>query len=291
MKVYLEPSSPSRGIKRVYNALIKYSPKEVLITSNQKEADLIIFHVIGRLIHLRKQIKDLKKPYTIIQYCLRSTIFPSTKDWIDLWKEAKLVWSYYDLPALCAKDGSAARSRDDFDFYHAPLGADAGKFKDYHLERKYIIATHGFHALQESVKEAVLAAKRVGREVFHLGHQLRRGKDITCITGISDEELARYYSQSEFVCGLRRIEGFEMPAVEGLLCGARPILFDKPHYRQWYDGLAVFIAEEPREKVIDSLELVFKIGTNPISEAVREVVKQRFNWERIIKGFWERIIS
>ena len=102
--------------------------------------------------------------------------------------------------------------------------------------------------------------------------------------------MADYFSQCQFVSGLRRIEGFELPVLEGALCGARPIVFDQPHYKHWFKDFAVFIGEGSREEVIDSLESVFRIGAIPVSENEKALIRERFNWYKIIRGFWERIL-
>jgi len=290
MKVCLTLPIESRGLERVENALVRYAPDRVSLVRERSQADLVILHVIGRNDKVREAIRSLRrrrKKYAVIQYCLRSTLRPSTSDWMDLWKDAKLVWSYYDLPALCTEDGT----RGVFEFYHAPLGVNAGIFYPRDRVRgEFIIATSGMHALTESVKECVVAAKKVGRRVFHLGHQLRRGDDIVCRSGITDQELAGYFSSCEFVSGLRRTEGFELPVAEGLLCGARPILFNQPHYRQWYSNLALFIPEEPREKITETLVKVFEAGASPVTKDEMKEAEERFNWKKIASGFWERVL-
>lgn len=294
MKVYLEPHSDSRGLLRVRDALIRYAPSSIEFVKEQGECDLAILHVFGRHTSIGKTIQwltDHHKKYAMIQYCLRSTMRPDTKDWIDMWKGAKLVWSYYDLPALCSMDGMLYEGERKFSFYHAPLGVDAGIFYLKPFARgKYVIAMSSQHYLSEGVKECVIAAKRLGLKTFHLGHELRRGEDVFCRSNIEDFELAYYYAQSLYVSGLRRVEGFELPAAEGLLCGARPILYDQPHYRKWYDGLAIFIPEGSRNEVADSLERVFRSEYKPVTPSEIEEAKRRFNWLNIITGFWERII-
>jgi len=294
MKVYVEPHTDSRGILRVRDALVKYAPQEVEFVPEQGQCDLAILHVFGRHTSTGKTIQWLKehgKRYAMIQYCLRSTMRPATSDWIDMWAGAKLVWSYYDLPAACSMDGMLYGGKRKFSFYHAPLGVDAGIFYPRHSPfSKFIVATCSQHALSEGVKECVVAAKRLGKTVFHIGHELRRGPDIVCKSGISDEDLAWFYSQCRYVSGLRRVEGFELPAAEGLLCGARPILYDQPHYRTWYDGLATFIPEESREKVTDHLEALFSSAYTPVTRDEIEEGKRRFNWQTIITGFWEALL-
>lgn len=149
---------------------------------------------------------------------------PNTKDWMKMWMGAKVVWSYYDLYQLIEEDYGERPRNLPFRFYHAPLGTEFDVFKESKLGKKFIITAGSQGYLSESAKECVVATKNVKATMFYLGKELNKGGDIVCKTGITDEELARYYSQSVFVSGLRRKEGFELPALEGLMCGARPVL-------------------------------------------------------------------
>ena len=299
MKVYLEPTTSSRGIMRVRDALVQYAPKDIEIVSNESDADLVVIHVYGRRNQIKAHVDALRekgKQYTMIQYAIRSTQEPSTFSWYPMWKDAKLVWSYYDLKALMKEDLSwdypslkemAENGDPNFRFYYAPLGVDASKFKETYQQKEFIIHTHSQGYLVESVRECIFAARNVKQKVFYSGKELKR-PDVFCRTGIPDWELANWYSQCRYVSGLRRLEGFELPVIEGALCGARPIVFDKPHYRQWFDKFAIFIPEGTREEVIESLTTIFdmKMPAPGVTEEEKELIRKTFNWETIIKEFW-----
>lgn len=293
MKVYLQPDVYSRGIVRVANALMQYAPPSLQLVSHASDADLEVIHVYGRHDTVARRIELLtrkKKPFAMIQYCLRSTMQPNTFEWHNLWNQAKLVWSYYDLPELCRQDGMG-ENYITFPFYHAPLGVDSKIFKDLKFSnRKFIISASAQHALSESARECAFATKKVKGSMFFLGHELRRGPDIVCKENITDEQVAIYYNQCQFISGLRRIEGFELPVIEGALCGARPIVFDRQEMRQWFNDFAIFIPETDRDGVIDNLESIFKQDIPPISDKEKDIIKDRFNWETIIKNFWNKII-
>lgn len=296
MKVYLELPVQSRGIGRVRDALVRYKPSLVDITLDPTEADLTIIHVIGRHDRVEKQVNALKaakKPYAMIQYCLRSTMKPKTTDWLAMWKDARVVWSYYDLEMLIAMDTWRYLPKTPFPFYYAPLGVDTDVFYDEHFkERQYIIINGSQNFLSESTKECYYASRLVNKKMLYLGQDLGR-EGVDCINDLSDEELAMAYSQSIFVSGLRRTEGFELPVIEGLMCGARPIVFDRPEMRKWFDGLALFIPEEPREHVIDKLTKLFLLKDNPTLTVLPDelaLAKERFNWQTIIDGFWARAL-
>lgn len=295
MKVYLEPTTDSRGIMRVRDALIKYAPSNIEIVDTPSECDFAVIHVYGRHDKVQKQIewfKENHKPYAMVQYAIRSTKNPSTLDWVKMWRDAQVVWSYYDLQALVIEDLGVPAN--DMNFYHSPLGADPKVFYKRKTKgnRRFVMAACSQDYLVESAREIVLAADRLNKMVFFLGKELNK-ENVECKTGIDDEILASYYSDCEFVSGLRRIEGFELPAVEGLFCGARPIMFDTPHYRQWFNDFAIFIPEVPREVTIDLLEKIFTIGNAgypTVTSQEMEIARERFNWNTIIKGFWKKVL-
>lgn len=289
MKIYLQPDTYSRGIVRVCDALMQYAPSSVELVQNPRDADYEIIHAYGRHDAIERRIAMLerkKKPYSIIQYAIRSTIRPKVNDWIRMWEKARVVWSYYDLRKLADEDLVSG----EFNFYHAPLGVDPEIFKETPRERRFIVGACSQHALAEGARECSFASKRVQKPMFFLGHELRRGPDVVCCSNITDEEVANYWSQCQFVSGLRRIEGFEFPVIEGALCGARPIVFDRPHYRKWFNEFAIFIPEGSRDQVIDSLESIFKGLAVPITHAEKGIILDRFNWSRIINGFWKEAL-
>lgn len=289
MKAYIKPLESSWALEKVIHALTRYAPDSVEIVNDQNEANLVILHIIGRQDRTRRQainIKRSRKRYAVIQYSLRSTMRPSTEGWFPLWQGAALTWSYYNLKALCVEDGTST----DFPFYCAPLGVDTTIFYPrYYQERQHVIGSSGPSWLTESVREATLAASSMGRSVFHLGPEKRRSSNVMYASGIEDDALADLLSQCEFVAGLRRTEGFELLAAEGLLCGARPICFDRTHYRQWFDPWAIFIPEGSRKRVVDSLEAIFRSRIPPITDAEIATAEKLFDWKTIIEGFWSRL--
>ncbi len=295
MKVYLQPPQPSLGLDRIATALTRYAPQSIEVTTAAQAADLTIIYAIGRRQRIERQTGDILsrgKRYAIIQVCLRSTMSPDTDDWYHIWKGATCVWSYYDLLKAIRDDGGQWMIQN---FMHAPLGVDNRVFYDVHhpytIQREHVIATSGVSRLQESVRECELAAQVVGRSMFHLGRKVTGKPHVTCAEGISDEELAQTYSTCEFVSGLRRTEGFELPAAEGLLCGARPVLFDTLDYRFNYRDWAEYVHEGTRQEVVDQLVQLFKRGAHPVTVEERAEAADWFNWERVCGEFWARCLQ
>jgi glycosyltransferase involved in cell wall biosynthesis len=154
------------------------------------------------------------------------------------------------------------------------------------------ILTSGYVAESEGVREAAEAMKRVGLEGYHLGPPMNLGSHVRCLLGMGDETLARMYSECKYVAGLRRVEGFELPAAEGLLCGARPILFDAPHYRDWFHRWGIFIPEGDSAQVTDSLEDIFRrLPDLPVEDGEIAEARKLFDWGRIIPAFWSEVLA
>ncbi len=127
--------------------------------------------------------------------------------------------------------------------------------------------------------------------MFHLGPNVRRDPRITCWQGMDDKALAKIWASCDYVSGLRRTEGFEFPAVEGLICGARPVLFDRRHYQTWYGELAEYVPESSRPEVIDSLEGLFRSPYRPVTESEQAEAARRFGWPWLCHDFWKRCLD
>lgn len=299
VKVYLTPpSNMSKAMFRVETALASFAPSQhVRVVQTEEEAEIVVLHVIG-FDGVYQKIQELQtsgKRFAIIQYCLRTANGAPTCDkWIGPWQAAEVVWSYYDLRALAAEDGV------DFtgvNFYHAPLGCDPDKFKmDWDTPKKYLIGTSGYVAETESVNEANEAVHAIdidnGVRQFHLGPVLdvKHPERVYFRTDLNDIEVSQMWSRCRYVAGLRRSEGFELPAVEGLFSGARPIVFDKPHYRQWYEGFAEFIPEGSSEEVRDALISLFKQEPRAVSQEERDRAVALFDWPTIAGGFFHTML-
>lgn len=307
MNVYLTPSPKfGRGIQRVARALAATIPAGHQVVGSPVGADLWIHHVIGvQNFHPRETIDQLVQypgRHAVVQYCLRTTENPDLIWWDDhVWSRCKVVWSYYDLPGLLADpDGpDMPQAQADPRFYIAPLGVDPifhAEIRDRARRPIFLAGTSGTIPETEGVREVVAAAKAVGGRVLHLGpSSLALGDHVSYVDGIPDVQLAALYRNCRFVAGLRRIEGFELPAAEGLCAGATPILFDQPHYRRWFEDAGVYVPEASPEVVTLALTDIFDQeagGTDYRVDAVDIALAQRkFSWPRVCKGFWERVLA
>lgn len=290
MKAFIHSGIPAASIRRIVQAIGRYAPRDVKIVPSRDLADLVIHTVVGVQNFHHTSLPDLiaadraaGRQYAIVQCCLRSTERAEPSFWLPIWRDAAVVWSYLDLLLFTG-------GRADFPFYHEPLGADPNVFQmpatDY--PRPFTMLTSGYVAESEGVLEAADAVQRVGGKHMHLGPELVQGNHTTFLTGISDAHLAAVYARCQYVAGLRRCEGFELPAAEGLLCGARPVMFAADHYRRWFGDWARYVPEADAETVTAAIAEIIRTP-QPVSEAEREAAVSMFSWERVVSGFWQRV--
>ena len=282
MKVYVEPmlgrlSAPA--MTRVTKALKRYAPPNLqFLDFHEDKPDFQVIHTIGA-----NALDNVRAPrYAVIQYCWKTA---GEVNWADFWARAGCVWSYYDLSAFCPG------------FYLAPLGVDQAFRDEPRAEiRDLGVVSSGYLTgdAAEPILEVADAALVSGLQVRHLGPEKVEGMDRRVesswksIHGINDAELARVYARSRWVSGLRYVEGFELPVIEGAACGARPIVFDRPETRQWFGHFASFIPECSGDRLVEVLTDLFRREPAPVPS---ERVKAHFNWEPIVTEFWKRCLA
>lgn len=285
VKVVLEPEAwLSRSIHRIAKALSAAVPPGVQIVSRREAADLEIIYAVGT----GSIPDDLGvRPYAMIQLCLRTTENPTAKYWAPLWRNAVAVWSYYDLCEFLEADGESAT----LDFYRAPLGVDGSVFDFNGAARDFKLGTSGFVTSTESVGECAAAVRKVGGKQFHLGPEANiQLPGLTYAHDLDDATLAKFWARCERVSGLRREEGFELPAYEGLACGARPLVFDLPCYRSWLGEGADYVPHVPPAQLVGHLASILSEPPRPVSRDERAAFLERHDWSKLSAGFWERAL-
>src|SRR5688572_28617869 len=128
MKAYVrEPAGMSRAMARVSFALENHASTSIKFVKDESQAAFVILHVIGweGLLEKIDLLKKNGQRFAIIQYCLRTTTQPNLARWLEVWKEAVLVWSYYDLNEILLEEGYPERLTN---FYCSPLGAYSDVF-------------------------------------------------------------------------------------------------------------------------------------------------------------------
>lgn len=289
MKVWLQPPAElSLAMHRVSRALGNHLPTGAELALNESDADFVLLHVIGfqDVPEVVAKLEARGQKFAIMQYCrghLRD-------EWEKVWSRAACVMSYYDL-----------QPEGRFNFYHSPLGVDPvfvarGQSATESNLRNYSILTSGYVAGPgaEAIAEPVEAAHLAGyQESVHLGPApvgMTVPSYMRLVHGIPDTELAEIYTTCHWVSGLRHVEGFELPAVEGLVCGARALVFDRAEMRQWYGEHAVYVPECSGQELIDLLVPLFHAPPTLVTLSERRAVAARFDWKTIAAGLWERAL-
>lgn len=300
MKVFLEPTGlHSTAMKRVSAALTKAALDfpSIKIVKRPDDADLQVLHIV----QWDDRYKNgWERPFVPIQYCIHSALGGTFERWMGLWEKALMVWSYYDIYAMLEALPYAPHARWNIsylpkdNFYHAPLGVDNAFLCQRPALKRDLVITSGYVTGYpgEAIEEVWNAAERAGLAGVHIGPANLEGstrklpENWKAESGITDEQLAAYYRRALYVSGLRYVEGFELPAAEGLVCGARPILFDQPSQHRWYGASGVYLQEREVEQQLDAL---FASPYNPVSSCEQAAAVATFNWEDICHGFWKRL--
>lgn len=274
------------GIKRITTALNEHSGVRF---GTLEEATHVFIIINGRRDRVQAQIEQLNaqdKKVILIHTSFRSSKNPKAKDWIQIWKSAYMVWSTYDLRYACLEEGL----NQWFGFYYAPFGVSEDFIEPVTGQsRDYKVLTCSKSYLTESVKDCHDAVRLTGHKMAHLGEVY--ADDIDSYNGLTDRQVAELYARCDFVSGLRRQEGFEFPAAEGIMQGARPILFNYPDYFQWYRDIGVYVPDVPREQLTEILASLFKAEIPALTEEEIQGARELFSWERIIGGLWTKIYA
>lgn len=281
MNVCIDPYPPSHAISRIDYYLRLHAPRHIFIT-DEPSADIVVIFVTGRLHHRENRVDQIisgGKQVVLIQLALKSTRDPNPLSWVDTWRRAKFVWSYYDLSEYISN------------FYYAPLGVDTEIFYPMNIPKKYIICTTGEYYKDECLKEIWEAANITNGRVAHIGKRFESKDNVDFYQNICDTHLNLLYNQSSYISGLRRKEGFEMPVIEALQSGVVPIIFDTPNFRRWFDGFGLFIPEESQEIVVHNLSSILSGTPLFLSREQIDPITEKFDWKKIAEGFWRHCLD
>lgn len=286
MRVHAEVYPPSLGrvMYRINRAIKRHAPPEVRFVPRPEEADLQIIDAVGTGF-IGEGLRH--KEFVLLMHTWK-TAGESPSWWTARFREARLVVSFHDLPALAGTDG--------FAFYRMPWGVDPHVFtlprEPQQDPRPLAVLTTGYCDGQEAIRECHEAARRVGLGSAHLNQQFPwMWPEIERKDGISDGALCDLYQRCRYVSGLRRMEGFELPVVEGMACGCRPICFDQPTARYWFGEHALFVPEDDFARLTACLEALFSSPVRTVDKWERLQVVGRFAWSNIIPAFWKRVLA
>jgi glycosyltransferase involved in cell wall biosynthesis len=275
MKIF-EFTRPEWGIafKRISAALHQYAPADVEWT-DYDSCDLMIVHVVGTG---EEEILKRDKPKIIIQHCY-FTARPELVDYPAYWEKALLSVSFHDLRKYTDKSIS---------YYGMPWGADPEVFKlQPGIERDITVFTTGHIAQTEGIDLVFEAVTAVKGFMMHTGANFGWSRPTYTYTDyMEDTLLCETLNSAKYVSALRFTEGFELLAIEGLMCGARPIVPENDTY-DWYREFGYTV--NTKEPIVPQLITIFQQEPRPVSAEEREQIVQRFAWEHIMNGFYSKV--
>jgi glycosyltransferase involved in cell wall biosynthesis len=127
----------------------------------------------------------------------------------------------------------------------------------YGLPSRYLLWVGGLK--QPDPRKRVAALARTPRTMplvlaGHTGRWARELPDVTLTGGVSDDELAAIYTGAHALVFPSDDEGFGLPPVEALACGAPVVACDVPVMREVLDGRATFVAVDDLEALVAAAE-------------------------------------
>jgi len=172
-----------------------------------------------------------------------------------------------------------------------PWGFEPSIFFREGWPRGYKVLATGYVADSEAIDACYDACIQLGVRICHVGGFIRdlpRHSLYERLEGVPDPLLRRLYSSSEYVSGMRREGGFELPVIEGYACGAQPIVFDHSTMKKWYSDFVLYVPPVPRPDLTKALaEILAKPGgVDPKPE-----ILERFYWKPIMARVWTRLLG
>lgn len=286
IRIFTRPTGlHSRAMVRVADALERYAPSNFTFSGSPSAnySDLVVLHAIGSdAIEAAASCKARGQKYVLIQYCLQ-TSGATVEEWVPCWRDAALVWSYYDLAMMTEHVA-------DEQFYHSPLGVTTDFYEDDTPKEPLVITIGYVNGPGAEEIEAVWdAADKAGIQFFHIGPRNVSGASRVpnasqVAEGITEEVLIQLYRRATWVAGLRHVEGFELPALEGYMCGAVPIMFEQPVIRQWYGEAPYYVSEDWRADTVTKF-LAEKFRYPAVRSSLPEP-HTIYLWKSIIRDFY-----
>lgn len=292
LSIYIDRDLGRLKQVRIAQALTVTAPPWARIVQDVVQADVQLLQVVS--LDARRGVKAPR--YAVIQHAQQHehrsgarapiVVPPGFNPWEVLWSKALAIWSPVDI-------GTQLTGRSGAYLYHAPFGVDTAVFRPSGAPRDVGLVTTGYSNFDEPIEEAAAAALRAGLTVVHVGPFEVDGMDprmspgMSAVNRLTDNELAALYSRAHWVSGLRYKEGFELPVLEGLACGARPICFDTSANREAFTDHAVYVPELTGDALVNQLATVMQHHARPVGVQELNDVTLRYDWERLARGYWQ----
>lgn len=259
----LSKSHTGHALRRFGLGIKQSMPEWCEMVENEGNADFVIIPVINIT-----DCINLPPNAIISMHCFLTANGPM-EQWYEAWSKAAMIFSYLKLPID--------------NYLRIPLGYDPNLFNmvNRNPHPKYDILVTGYVDEHED-GEVIKRLCNHFPNVLHIGKNFRlRCSGYHHAEGLSDTQMVAAYKNSKFVAGMRMIEGFELPIIEGAACGAKPITLDLECYRHWFEGIACFVDPDHLD---EDLSLI-----NDMNWYTDMNLVKKFTWDNAMKPFWDEM--
>jgi len=104
---------------------------------------------------------------------------------------------------------------------------------------------------------------------------------------ISDEELIAELQAARYVSALRKFEGFEIPGIEALSVGTRPIIYDFIPGYAWYRKYSVEVTSLEPQKLVGQIRDTLLTEPKPLSSEELAELQAQFDWRKIVPRIFD----
>lgn len=277
LRIY-EYTNPAWGtaFKRISKALHDYAPENVKWIDYPGGAQIILVHVVGGgEVPIMEDVLESGRKLLIVQHVVKTG---GTYNWNEYFKQAILSISFHDLHSYYPKD--------KFNAYSTPWGFDPKEFSKLDIPKNRKVIGTGYVADTECLDKLYTACFNTKNYMFHTGKDFEFGEYYKHVPWLTPEQFNIMLNSVQYTSCLRDIEGFEMMGVEGLVCGAIPIVPDLSTYR-WYRKHGIFI--DMKKDIVKQLEDILVLTPTPPNEDELEEVHQKFSWEYIVPAIFAHL--
>ena len=289
MKLYFPHDHKiSRAMERIRQAFIKYAPKTARFQGSIEDQPIHCLNYMGQ---------NPKEHTKRDEICMGVPTLPVTEKYLVFAHIGNPHYPQHDI--YFQKMMSGALLVITFDkrilgykgsnVLETSWGYEPDLFYRYPGLKTYKILCTGYMADAEAIDACWDACGNISAKLCHVGGRLpevKVGRWCDRFEGVSDGHLRTLYNSAEYVSGMRREGGFELPVIEGYACGCQPIVFDQPTMHKYYEDFALFVSNVPRYDLAKRLVnlLLPKKSIRPDPKILK-----RFQWRQVMRRIWTGI--
>jgi len=275
IKCYFETGIHSLWNKTNEYEIKKYAPNRIQFTKDFSEADFQIINITRKadeeFIYCNKYIANV--------HCLGEISEEPIEDYKDIFDNALMIYSHMNLKLN--------------NFVRGPWGVNPHNFFIVPgIQKRYQILATGAVPQTEGITEIIQACNDLKKPALHIGPNLKYNSQFyKNAQNLSTKDMTLAYNQCLYTSGLRRVSGFELPVIEGILAGSRPICFNTHLYKYWYGDLVEYVNEKEPNIVVEQLKKIFNGKYRRVTKEEQQRVIDKFSWKVVAQEYWKNVME